>query len=293
MSDYIIRGIDKTKSVRFFVARTTDIVQEIRNIHESSAVGSAAMGRLATMASLMGVDLKGPGDSVTLRIDGNGIGGKLIAVSDNEGNVRVHTTYPQADTAEKAPGKLDVATFVGRSGTISIIRDYGLKEPFTGVSEIVSGEIAEDFANYYFYSEQTPSIVSLGVLVDVDLSIKAAGGLLVQAMPGCHEEEIVKLEKAVQELPPISKMIDEGMTPEDILNEYFGELEVEILDKKEIEYRCNCSRDRVDGALISIGRKELTHMLEEDGEAEIVCDFCGKRYHYTKEDLERLIEISK
>lgn len=290
MKDYILRAIDETKSVRIFIARTTNLVQEIRNIHNTSATASAAMGRLATMASMMGINLKSKGDTVTLKTDGNGIGGKMIAVSDYTGNVRIQATNPQADIGPNEKGKLDVASFVGRQGQIAIIRDFGLKEPYVGLSNIVSGEIAEDFANYFFNSEQTPSVVSLGVLVDTDLSIKAAGGIFIQLMPDALEESIQALEKILETLPSISSMIDQKMSPEDILNERFSSLNPEIISKEEIEYKCNCTRDRIEDALASIGKHDLEHIKEEDHGAQIICDFCKKEYNFTEEDLDEIIK---
>lgn len=292
MKDYILRAIDETKSTRIFIARTTNMVQEIRDIHGSSATGSAAMGRLATMASLMGINLKSDTDTITLKTDGNGIGGRLIAVSDARGHVRVNATNPKADIGPNEKGKLDVASFVGREGQIGIIRDFGLKEPYTGVSEIVSGEIAEDFANYFFNSEQTPSVVSLGVLVDTDLSIKAAGGIFVQLLPGAEESCIEKLEKIIQTLPAVSTMISEGLSPEDILEQQFGILNPEVISTQEVHYECNCNLDRVERALISIGKKDLQELKEEDKGVQIVCDFCKKEYNFDEEDLQELIDKS-
>lgn len=293
MEDYIIRAIDDSKSVRIFIARTTNMVQEIRDIHHTSATASAAMGRLATMAALMGINLKSDGDSLTLKVDGNGIGGRMTGVSDSKANVRILAENPQADCPANDKGKLDVRKFVGDQGQIAIIRDFGLKEPYTGLSEIVSGEIAEDFANYFFYSEQTPTVVSLGVLVDTDLSIKAAGGIFVQIMPDASDQVITSLEEIVKKLDPVSSMIDRGLSPEGILEEYFSEMSPEVLSRQEVSYKCNCSREKIESALISIGSKDLGHILEEDGKAEIVCDFCGKKYDFSGEDLEALLKEAR
>lgn len=293
MKDYIIKAVDETLSARFFIARTTQMVQEIRNIHKSSATGSAAMGRLATMASLMGLGLKSEGDTVTLRMDGGGIGGKLIAISDSKGSVRVSATNPRADVGPNDKGKIDVGTFVGRDGFISIVRDYGLKEPYTGVSKIVTGEVAEDFANYFFNSEQTPTVVSLGVLVDTDLSIKSAGGIFIQLMPDPDTEFVDKLEKIIQTLPPISSLIDQGLSPEEILDQYFGQLKPEIVGKEEVQYKCNCSKERIETALISIGKHDLEEMKNEDKGAQVICDFCKTEYNFSEQDLEELINIAQ
>ncbi|MBK1637350.1 redox-regulated molecular chaperone Hsp33, partial [Rhodovulum adriaticum] len=227
-----------------------------------------------------------------MRFDGQGLGGRLTAVSNSQGQVKVTASNPKADAPSKYEGKLDVGAFVGREGSLAVIRDYGLKEPYTGFSNIITGEIAEDIANYYYHSEQTPSIVSLGVLVDKDLSIRSAGGIFVQVMPGIEEEDIVKLEKIAESLEPCSKMIDEGMSPEDILEKYFTPLNVKIVGKQELEYKCDCSRERIESGLISIGKKDLQEILEEDGKAEVICDFCNTQYIFDENDLKLLIEES-
>lgn len=293
MKSYLIRAIDKNKSVRIFIADTTEIVREIRNIHQSSATASAALGRLATISLIMGVTTKNEDEKLTIRFDGRGVGGKLIAVSNTKGEIKVTASHPEADAPSKYPGKLDVSAFVGKEGNLAVIRDYGLKEPYTGLSNIITGEIAEDIANYYFYSEQTPSIVSLGVLVDTDLSIRAAGGIFVQVLPGIKDEELTILEKIASNLEPVSKMIDDGLSPEDILKKNFSEIEPEIIEKQELTYKCDCSRERIEQGLISIGKKDLEHLLEEDGKVEVICDFCRTKYLFDKQDLEKLIEESK
>ncbi|MFM1533917.1 Hsp33 family molecular chaperone HslO [Helcococcus ovis] len=293
MKNYLIRAIDKNKSVRIFIADTTEIVREIRRVHQSSATGSAALGRLATISLIMGVTTKNDNEKLTIRFDGGGVGGKLIAVSNTKGEVKVTATNPEADAPSKYPGKLDVSAFVGKDGNLAVIRDYGLKEPYTGLSNIVTGEIAEDIANYYFYSEQTPSIVSLGVLVDTDLSIRAAGGIFVQVLPGIKDEELTILEKIASNLDPVSKMIDNGLTPEEILEKYFSEIKPEIIEKQKLTYKCDCSRERIEKGLISIGKKDLQHLLDEDGQAEVICDFCKTKYVFDRENLENLIKESK
>lgn len=293
MENYVIRAINDKQTVRIFIADTTEMVSEIRKVHQSSATGSAALGRLATIAAIMGITSKNEYEKLTVRFDGKGLGGRLTAVANSQGQVKVTASNPQADAPSKYEGKLDVSAFVGKDGTLAVIRDYGLKEPYTGLSDIVSGEIAEDIANYYFSSEQTPSIVSLGVLVDKDLSIRSAGGIFVQVMPGIEEEDIIKLEKIAASLEPCSKMIDEGMTPEDILEKYFSELNVKIVGKQNLEYKCGCSRSRIEDGLISIGKHDLQHILDEDGQAEVICDFCNTKYLFGREDLQRLIEESR
>lgn len=290
MKDYIIRATDEAGYFRFFIARTSDLANEIRNIHESSATATSAMGRLATMAAMMGADLKGENDQVTLKVNGQGPGGLLVAVADSKGHVRVTADRPQADVpSNPTTNKLDVGSYVGRDGEIAIIKDYGLKNPYSGHSEIVTGEIAEDFAAYFYFSEQTPTVISLGVLVDTDLSVLASGGLFVQVLPDTPEEEIIKLENLVGKLKPISELIEDGMSPEDILREYFSDLNPTILGKQEVVYKCNCSRDRIEQALISVPKDDIREILEEDGQAEVVCHFCNSKYIFDDKDLTKII----
>lgn len=293
MKNYIIRAIDKSKSVRIFISQNTQMVQEIRNIHDSQATASAAMGRLATIASIMGYASLDDNQSLTIVFDGNGPAGKLRAVADENGDVKVTVTNPKVDVPSRYPGKLDVGAYVGRNGTLAVIKDLGLKEPYTGISNIITGEIAEDLANYYFYSEQTPSIISLGVLVDTDLSIKAAGGIFVQVLPEISDEELDQLQNIANNLKPVSELISEGKRPEEILEEYFSEFEPEILEKHEVNYKCDCSRDRIRTGLISIGKKDLAEIIEEDKEAEVICDFCGKVYHFDEEELREMLKESR
>lgn len=293
MKNYIIRAIDKSKSVRIFISQNTQMVQEIRDIHDSQATASAAMGRLATIASIMGYASLDDNQSLTIVFDGNGPAGKLRAVADENGDVKVTVTNSKVDVPSRYPGKLDVGAYVGRNGTLAVIKDLGLKEPYTGISNIITGEIAEDLANYYFYSEQTPSIISLGVLVDTDLSIKASGGIFVQVLPGISDEELDQLQNIANNLKPVSELISKGKSPEDILEEYFSELSPVILDKHEIKYKCDCSRQRIRNGLISIGKKDLLEIIDEDKKAEVICDFCGKVYHFDKEELKEMLKESR
>ena len=293
MRNYVIRAINKNKTIRFLIGQTTDMVQEIRDIHESSATGSAAMGRLATIASMMGLASLQDDQSITISFDGKGPGGKLVAVANADGFVKVTATNPQADPDSKYPGKLDVGSFVGKDGNLSVVKDLKMKEPYVGLSEIVTGEIAEDMANYFFYSEQTPTAIALGVLVDKDLSIKAAGGIFIQVLPDASEEDLVKLEEAIKELKPVSELIDGGLSPEEILSTYFSEFEAEIIATNEVGLYCDCSRERIETGLESIGKNELESILKEDGEAEVVCDFCKKTYIFNEDDLKNMINNAK
>ena len=293
MENKIIRAIDKNKSVRIFVADTTNMVQKIRDIHESSATASAAMGRLATITSIMGIALLDDKDKLTIIFDGKGPGGKLTSVTNSKGEVKVTVQNPLFDPPSRYPGKLNVGAFVGTEGNLSVIRDLGLKEPYVGISKIITGEIAEDMANYYFYSEQTPTIISLGVLVDTDLSIKAAGGIFVQVLPGITENELKELEKVAANLKPVSELIKEGKTPEDILDEYFYKLEPEILETHEVDLKCDCDGERIRAGIESLGKKEIQDIIDEDGEAEVICEFCKTRYHFDKNELEKMIKNAR
>lgn len=293
MRNYVIRAINKNKTIRFLIGQTTGMVQEIRDIHESSATGSAAMGRLATIASMMGLASLQDDQSLTISFDGKGPGGKLVAVANADGFVKVTATNPQADPDSKYPGKLDVGSFVGKDGNLSVVKDLKMKEPCVGLSEIVTGEIAEDMANYFFYSEQTPTAIALGVLVDKDLSIKAAGGIFIQVLPDASEEDLDKLEEAIKELKPVSELIDGGLSPEEILSTYFSKFEAEIIATNEVGLYCDCSRERIETGLESIGKNELESILKEDGKAEVVCDFCKKTYIFNEDDLKNMINNAK
>ncbi len=290
MTDKIIRGVDSSGSFRFAVASSTEMVDEMASIHGTSATATAALGRLLTMAAILGTDMKSDQDALTLTVKGDGPAGMLTAVADTDGRVRGYVEHPFVDLPVRPEGKLDVGGLVGKNGTLAIIRDFGLKEPYVGYSDLVSGEIAEDFANYFFTSEQTPTVVSLGVLVEVDLTCRAAGGLMIQALPGVSDEALTKLEKALENLPSITNMIDSGLTPETILSTYFSDFEVEILDEGTLKYECNCSRERIENALRGLSNVELQQMIDEDHGAEVVCHFCNSTYQFSEEDLKTLIK---
>ncbi|EOD00908.1 Hsp33 family molecular chaperone HslO [Caldisalinibacter kiritimatiensis] len=293
MKDYVIRAIDKEKSIRIFIATTTNVVEDARKIHNTSPTVTAALGRTLTASAIMGFMMKGEKDKLTLKIRGNGPIGNIIAVSNNKGEIKGYVQNPSADLPTRSDGKLDVGGVVGRSGKLTVIRDLGLKEPYIGQSNLITGEIGDDLAQYFVTSEQQPSAVALGVLVDKDLSTKAAGGFILQVLPNIQEENLVKLEQKINKLESISKYIDKGYTPEELLERLFGEFQMEIKDKKEIKYTCDCSRERLEGVLISVGEEELKKMIAEDGEAEVVCHFCNTKYHFNKEELEKLLEKAK
>ncbi len=281
----ITRALSRDGSAMAMAISATDIVTRIEQVHQTSAVITAAAGRLAAAASMMGVLLKAEKDTLTLRLDGGGPAGILLAVTDSQGNVKVSVTNPVVELPLNKMGKLDVGGAVGRNGTLSIIREMGLKEPYIGQVPIVSGEIAEDITSYYATSEQTPTVCGLGVLVNPDLSVQAAGGFLVQLLPFADTAVIDRLEENLKDLPPVSSMIRDGMTPQDIVLRLLDGLEPDILDEYLPVYRCGCSRERTEDMLRSLGEKELDEIIREDHGAEVCCHFCEKKYQFTESEL--------
>ncbi|MDU5273028.1 MAG: Hsp33 family molecular chaperone HslO [Finegoldia magna] len=279
---------DSTESFRFIIVDSTDLVQSVRNIHNTSATASAALGRLSTMAAIMSHELKNESHNITLNLQGNGQGGMLISTVNGRGEVKSYVSHPEVDLPTKSNKKLDVGSFVGNEGLLTVIKDFKLKEPYIGQTSLVSGEIAEDFSNYFYQSDQRPTVVALGVVVDTDLSIKSAGGLFIQALPGFDESLIDKLESDINKFPPISSLFVAHDDPFDILNQYFSDFDLKLLGQKEVQYLCDCNRDRVERSLISLGKQTLTELIEEDGKAELVCDFCNKKYNFSKEELMEL-----
>ncbi len=284
----IVRTISHDASVVATAIDATDIVAEIEKIHKTSAVVTAALGRLTIAASLIGNGLKGDNDSVTLRMDGGGATGCLIAVSDNHGNVKSYVSNSVVEIPLNKYGKLDVAGAVGKDGRLSVVKDLGLKEPYVGQVPIVSGEIAEDIANYFAVSEQIPTVCGLGVLVNPDLTVKAAGGYLIQLLPFADESCIDKLEANVNTLQPVTAMLDSGMSAEDIAKKVLKGLEPDLLDEFEVFYRCDCSKSRVEKALISLGKEELEKMAHEEEQIEVCCHFCDKKYNFKREEIKEL-----
>lgn len=267
------------------VIDATDIVNEIEKIHKTSAVVSAGLGRLTIATSLIGYGLKGDDDSVTLRMDGNGATGVLIAVADSHGNVKSYVSNAVVEIPLNQYGKLDVKGAIGTDGTLSVIKDLGLKEPYTGTIPIVSGEVAEDIANYFATSEQTPTVCALGVLVNPDLTIKRAGGFLIQLLPFATDEVISTIEKNIKDIKPITTMLEDGQTPEDIALMLLDGLQPNILDEATPKYQCDCSKERVQRALVSLGKEELTKMAQEQDETEVCCHFCNKKYQFSSQDI--------
>lgn len=284
------RAISKDASVVSTVLDATDIVNRIEQIHKTSAVVSAGLGRLTIATSLIGYGLKNDTDSVTVRMDGNGLTGALIAVADSHGNVKSYVSNPVVEIPLNQYGKLDVKGAIGTDGTLSVIKDLGLKEPFCGTVPIVSGEVAEDIANYFATSEQTPTVCALGVLVNPDLTIKQAGGFLIQLLPFASEEVISTIENNIKDIKPMTTMLDEGMSAEDIALMLLKGLEPNILDSANPEYRCDCSKERVETALTSLGKEELSKMAEEQEVTEVCCHFCDKKYTFTSKEILDLIK---
>lgn len=279
------RAISMDASAVSTVIDATDIVNEIEKIHKTSAVVSAGLGRLTIATSLIGYGLKGDDDSVTLRMDGNGATGVLIAVADSHGNVKSYVSNPVVEIPLNQYGKLDVKGAIGTDGTLSVIKDLGLKEPYTGTIPIVSGEVAEDIANYFATSEQTPTVCALGVLVNPDLTIKRAGGFLIQLLPFATEEVISAVENNIKDIKPITTMLEDGQTPEDIALMLLDGLQPNILDEATPKYQCDCSKERVQRALVSLGKEELTKMAQEQDETEVCCHFCNKKYKFSSQDI--------
>lgn len=286
----IVRYITDDGSAFVIAADTTDMVGRAEQIHKTSAVNTAALGRLMTAASMMGDMLKGKDDSITLRMNGGGPAGSLIAVSDSDGNARGYVQNPVVEIPLNDKGKLDVRGTVGTNGYLYVMKDIGLKEPYVGQTEIISGEIAEDITNYFVSSEQTPSVCALGVLVNPDLTVAAAGGFIIQLLPFCPEDVIDKIEYAVQSLEPVTSMLSKGMTPDDIAVAAMKGLTISKLDESQIEYRCNCSKEKVESALISTGRESLEDMISSGENTKVECHFCDKIYEFTPDDINKLLD---
>ncbi len=289
MNDYIVRGMTMDGFVKVVAIRSTEMVQRAAQIHGTTPNATAALGRTLTAASMMGNMQKVEDGSMTLQVRGGGPIGTITVVSDPEGNVRGCVTEPKVPLVEKFPGKLDVGATVGTNGTITVIRDLQLKEPYIGSTELVSGEIGDDVTAYFVQSEQTPTACGLGVLVDRDYSVKVAGGYLVQLLPGAPDEVIDKLEAGIQRAGAVTAMLESGLTPEDILGQVCGDLGVVFLETTQVCYKCYCDRERVDRALISLGRKELTEIAEEGQPFTVDCQFCDTVYTYTPDQIRELL----
>lgn len=290
MSDELVRAMTADGMVKAVAVTGRDLVERARTIHTLLPMATAALGRTLLGASMMGDMLKEQNGSLTLQIKGGGPLGTVLAVSDCEGNVRGYVQNPHVDLVEKEPGKLDVGAAVGTAGTLTVIKDIGMKEPYVGSIGLFSGEIADDLAMYFVESEQIPTACALGVLVGTDQSVTSAGGYLIQLLPGAGEDIITKIEAGVRRVGSVSRVLETGTDAEGLLRAVLSDFDLEILEKHPIEYRCYCSRERVTRALISMGREELADLIREQGEAELTCQFCDKIYRYSKPELEKLLE---
>lgn len=291
----LLRCITSDGLVMATAIDSTDIVTRAEELHKTSAVVTAALGRLLTATSLMGNALKSEKDTITVKIDGDGPVGSLIAVADSKGDVRGYAVNPVVEIPLKPNGKLDVSGAVGSTGTLYVIKDLGLKEPYNGFVPLSTGEIAEDIAAYYAVSEQIPTVCALGVLVNPDLTVRVAGGYIIQLLPAAHgyEEVISKLEANIKEMEPITTLLDKGKTIEDIVRIALKGFEVEVLEEQSAAYKCNCSRKRFENALKSLNREELESMANEMEKAETVCQFCNSVYTFSKQELKNFAENKK
>lgn len=286
--DQLVRVIAKDAPVKAMAISAQGMVERARAIHDCWPVASAALGRLLMAASMMGAAMKEENGAVTLRVKGGGPLGSLTAVSDSGGNVRGYVQNPAVDVPRKAKGKLDVGTAVGADGELTVIRDLGMKEPYIGSVQLVGGEIAEDIAAYFVESEQIPTACALGVLIAPDQTVQAAGGYFIQLLPGADDAVVSAVERGVARLGAVSARLDEGMAPLELLREVLSGFELEVLETVPVEYRCYCSRERVSRALISMGREELTSLIEEQGGAELTCQFCDRVYRFGRDELRAL-----
>ncbi|MBD1383190.1 Hsp33 family molecular chaperone HslO [Metabacillus arenae] len=285
--DYLVKALAYDGQVRAFAAKTTNTVGEAQRRHYTWPTASAALGRTMTAGLIMGSMLKGE-EKLTIKVEGGGPLGAIIVDSNAKGEVRGYVTNPQTHFDLNEHGKLDVARAVGRTGTLSVVKDLGLRDYFTGQVPIVSGELGEDFTYYFVTSEQVPSSVGVGVLVNPDNSILAAGGFIIQLLPGTNEKTITEIETSLNSIEPISKLIQNGLLPEEILYEVLGKEKVKVLEKMPVSFHCPCSKERFSAAIIGLGRTEIQEMIDEDGKAEAECHFCNEKYIFSKEELEEL-----
>ena len=285
----LVRAMTRDGFVKAVAVSTTDIVERARQIHKTLPTATAALGRLLSAASMMGNMQKVENGSITLQVKGGGPLGTVLAVSDAEGNVRGYVENPQISLMEKYRGKLDVGAAVGTDGMLTVIRDLQMKEPYVGSVELVSGEIAEDITSYFAQSEQTPTACALGVLVDTDQSVQAAGGYIIQLLPDAPDDIIDRIEAGIQKAGNVTGMLSKGMTPQQMLEEVLGDLDLEILEASPVSYKCYCSRDRVTSTLISLGKKELQEIVDEGKPIEIECQFCDTIYTFTPDEIREIL----
>ncbi|ASZ63953.1 redox-regulated molecular chaperone HslO [Bacillus cereus] len=289
MKDYLVKALAFDGEVRAYSVRTTNTVSEAQRRHDTWRTASAALGRSLTAGAMMGAMLKGE-QKLTIKVEGNGPIGPILVDAHANGDVRGYVTNPHVDFEGTEQGKLRVYQAVGTEGFVTVIKDIGMREPFIGQSPIVSGELGEDFTYYFAVSEQTPSSVGVGVLVNGDDSILAAGGFILQIMPGAQDETISFIEDRLQKIPPVSTLIEQGLSPEELLYAVLGEDKVKVLETMDVQFNCTCSRERIESVLISLGKTELEQVREEEEETEVHCHFCNERYKFSKEDITNLIE---
>lgn len=290
MSDKIVKFLAHNGRISVTCADTTQMVEEARNIHDMSPVVTAAFGRLLTITAIMATEMKGSKDKLTVQLKGNGPIGVMIATANNKPIVKGYATNPVVELPLNEDGKLDVSGAVGFEGYINVVKDIGLKDPYIGISPLVSGEIAEDFANYFVNSEQRNSAVALGVLVDKN-GVRASGGYLINPMPDATEEDIVAVEQAIFKAGAMSKMLDQNLTLEEIAKKITGDENVEIIENNIApEFKCDCSKEHMQDALMTIGKEELEDIIEKEGKAELVCHFCNKKYQFDRNDLENILK---
>lgn len=290
MNDYLVRGMSMDGLVKVVAIRSTELVRRGAQIQGTTPNATAAFGRALTAASMMGNMQKVENGSMTLQIRADGPIGGIVCVSDPTGNVRGYVYEPKVPLVEKHPGKLDVGATVGTNGTLTVIRDLQMKEPYVGSIELVSGEIGDDVTAYFAQSEQTPTACALGVLIDKDMSVKVAGGYLIQLLPGATEETIDTVEKGIQRAGAVTAMLEQGMTPEDILGQVCGDLGVVFMETTEVSYKCYCDRDRVTAALISLGKEELNQIAQEGKTFPVECQFCDTIYEFAPDDIRELVK---
>lgn len=291
MSSKIYTGMTADKAVRFFIADTTALVQKASELHGTSPVASAAFGRTLTGAAIMGKMLKNDQDRLTFQVSGSGEIKSILIVSDSTGNVKGYISAPHVDLPLRPDGKLDVGGAIGKDGHMVVIKDYGLKDPFVGKSALISGEIAEDLASYFMHSEQQPSIVSLGVFINPDLSIKSAGGFIIQPLPYADDEVIDKLEALAADMPTMTELFSEGLTPEEMAKKVLKGFDIEMTSESPIDFICDCNKEKFERGIMTLAKADLQDMIDEDGQAEVQCHFCNKTYLFGKDELEAIIGL--
>ncbi len=283
--DYMLKALDESGDVKIVLAFTTVLAEQAHQRHQTSATASAALGRVLTAALLMTHDSKDPQDRISIRFNGQGPSGAIIATATGSGTVRGYISNPKADLPATGLGKLDVGGLVGDDGYVEVIKDIGLKHPFTGRVPLVSGEIAEDLVRYYLYSEQIPTLLALGVLVGVDLQVRAAGGVLIQALPGAADEVLAEIEEGVLAIGDLSSSLEKASSLETLLQRIMGERAYQIIEKQDVEFRCTCNRERLAVILSSYSPHEIRELFDDESELEVTCNFCNQQYYYTEAEI--------